>query len=948
MKKLFTFGAIALCTLAAFGCKQELKVEVEPGESKGLTEIYATREAHNTKTTWDDANNPVKIVWGANDCISVFTTDDPSENKNQYFYSDAEGYSAYAKGGYQSLTFTHGSAEVPGTAPYWSVFPYDRSNVLVDGHIQIPFKYNQSASARLFDGKAFAAASYSEDMHFNFKNLYGLLAVKVTDSNVTCVKLKSNKADERFATTRTVLGFSGEFYTVAAGDNYVDEITLTPSEGSFTTGETYYMVVPPMTFTEGACFSLYNGNTLLGQKSTSGAVSVDRNKVHSVPALTLGEAPADEEANGTFDFPKLGYENAETIVIIESGDVTLMADKGSNSNAPKYYNTGSAGRFYGGNTITLSSKKAIKKVEFTFGADDGTNNIIVGGADSGSVLESNIWTGSSDNLVFTIDGTTGNRRIVTILVGEGSESEPTVLKQVAAPVFNPEAGAVESGTKVSITSATEGASIYYSLTEAEPQTLYSEPIEITEAVTVKAVARKDGMLSSTVSSATYTIKEGVEYTDFSTVAELNAKVTSTSATYNGKLSNAVVSFVPSTSVAIIKDATGSITYYKSGHGLKQGQSFSGNLTVTALLYNGLYSEITKSDAIFTGDETSVEPETVTLSALSGNYATYQNAYVKVSGLEVTAVDKKNISVTDGTVNYIVYTNDSNADNKVGQVITVVGTVTKYGDTEEIKVWKKATGISVDKDVFAPATIDATDITGVGAAGVTDAVKTITINNGEGWTPSVTCDGSVVTAASLSENTITYSVAANTGAARDGSITVTLTMSGQDDVVKAIKVSQLAAGSTEPQTIIIDGSQLTSTPTTEATELEYSGLTIVFSSGAKQFSSAGENKFTSDAILIGKADAYIYNKTAIPGKITKFEIYANKGASAKVSVGVNFSSDAINAYSAEAANTYTATLSTLDSVYDCSDKLPEGCKYFWYQVTNSNNSQVQFRITYIPE
>ena len=68
----------------------------------------------------------------------------------------------------------------------------------------------------------------------------------------------------------------------------------------------------------------------------------------------------------------------------------------------------------------------------------------------------------------------------------------------------------------------------------------------------------------------------------------------------------------------------------------------------------------------------------------------------------------------------------------------------------------------------------------------------------------------------------------------------------------------------------------------------------------------------------------------------------------MSVGVNFSNSPISSYSATAANTYTATLSTLDSVYDCSEKLPSDAKYFWYQVTNANNSQVQFRITYIPE
>lgn len=111
----------------------------------------------------------------------------------------------------------------------------------------------------------------------------------------------------------------------------------------------------------------------------------------------------------------------------------------------------------------------------------------------------------------------------------------------------------------------------------------------------------------------------------------------------------------------------------------------------------------------------------------------------------------------------------------------------------------------------------------------------------------------------------------------------------------------------------------------------------------------KNAFSAnDAIFIGKNGAYIYNKTAIPGVITKFEIYSNKGASAKVEVGINFSNSAISKYNANAANTYTAKLATVDKVYDCSASLPKDAKYFWYQVTNNYNSQVQFKITYIPE
>ena len=150
-------------------------------------------------------------------------------------------------------------------------------------------------------------------------------------------------------------------------------------------------------------------------------------------------------------------------------------------------------------------------------------------------------------------------------------------------------------------------------------------------------------------------------------------------------------------------------------------------------------------------------------------------------------------------------------------------------------------------------------------------------------------------------------------------------------------------------LIIDGSQLTSTATTAATDAEYSDITLTFSSGAKQQSSSGGNRFsTAAAILIGQSGAYINNsKEALPGSITKFEIFANSGGSGKVTYGIKFSATALAAYGT-GATTYTVSKPSGNTIYDASAKLATNTKYFWFQVTNANNAQVQFRITYIPD
>ena len=84
---------------------------------------------------------------------------------------------------------------------------------------------------------------------------------------------------------------------------------------------------------------------------------------------------------------------------------------------------------------------------------------------------------------------------------------------VATPIFSIESGAVNSGTTVTITCSTEGSKIYYTKDGSEPtasSTEYTAAISITEAVTLKAIAVKDGMNNSSVASVSYTIKDFVE------------------------------------------------------------------------------------------------------------------------------------------------------------------------------------------------------------------------------------------------------------------------------------------------------------------------------------------------------------------------------------------------------------------------------------------------------
>lgn len=129
-------------------------------------------------------------------------------------------------------------------------------------------------------------------------------------------------------------------------------------------------------------------------------------------------------ADETITFSEQGYTNQQAITTVNGTNFTIAFDKGSNSNAPKYYTSGTAIRAYGGNTFTVSSStKTIEKIEITFGSSDGSNEITagVGTYDSGT------WTGSATSVTFTIGGTSGNRRLSAIAVTySGGSTEPSI------------------------------------------------------------------------------------------------------------------------------------------------------------------------------------------------------------------------------------------------------------------------------------------------------------------------------------------------------------------------------------------------------------------------------------------------------------------------------------------------------------------------------------------
>lgn len=131
-----------------------------------------------------------------------------------------------------------------------------------------------------------------------------------------------------------------------------------------------------------------------------------------------GNTPGgDQPVAGTFTFEmsKMGWTSGEeNPKVTADPGLTIKAEQGENlSSAPKYWEgTGAEDktlRLYAQNTLTLSANE-ITKIEFSYTIKDNqTMSPNVGS------LSSNIWTGSSSSVTFTL-GSKGQIRIIEMKV----------------------------------------------------------------------------------------------------------------------------------------------------------------------------------------------------------------------------------------------------------------------------------------------------------------------------------------------------------------------------------------------------------------------------------------------------------------------------------------------------------------------------------------------------
>ena len=123
-----------------------------------------------------------------------------------------------------------------------------------------------------------------------------------------------------------------------------------------------------------------------------------------------GDTPIEEQSmeyEVIFDISATnGTEVGSTL---SNNDISIVFDKGTNSNTSKYYGNGTEIRCYQGNTLTISSTYTITKIEFNASVIKNggmfESNIPTLGSLSDNTL---IWEGSYNEIIFNTISTTGS------------------------------------------------------------------------------------------------------------------------------------------------------------------------------------------------------------------------------------------------------------------------------------------------------------------------------------------------------------------------------------------------------------------------------------------------------------------------------------------------------------------------------------------------------------
>ena len=448
-------------------------------------------------------------------------------------------------------------------------------------------------------------------------------------------------------------------FTPADGETFEESLDVTiNAEDGLTV---YYSTDNKVSYTEGNNVNITETTTVYAY-----AEDAEGNKSNVVEATYTKVDP--NAITETIVASETGIANGVAVETLKFGNVTATFDKGDNSNATKYYTSGTAFRAYGGNTITFTGDAGvtINSVVFEFGSSDGSNAIT---ADCGTYSEGT-WTGASNQVVFTIGGTSGNRRLAKITVTYSIQEGVVVISTPSIAGGETFVGS----TTVEITNNADGTTLYYS-TDGVNYNEYTDALTINATTTVYAYAQDAEGNKSSVAEATFTALETV------TIAEAKAAYDAAGANVAVAMdiTGAVVTVNSGQYMFIETDEAG-INIYNSGADYAVGTKFTTGYILGKSAAYGNMHQITNAEFCDVATvAVEVTPKDVTIADLASGYDIYEGRYVRLTGVDIN--DK---TITQGDDTYALFERfDFITVPTVAANCDIVAVVARYNTTYQV-------------------------------------------------------------------------------------------------------------------------------------------------------------------------------------------------------------------------------------------------------------------------
>ena len=441
--------------------------------------------------------------------------------------------------------------ETGGTCATGTVTLTTSTNCSIDFAFQPTTGGVLSESATVTDNNL-NGSSVTQPLHFTGTGIGGTtvatpafspVAGAYVSSQTVTISSSTSGATIYYTTNGTTPTTSSTVYsapiTVSTSET-VEALAVKSGDTNSAVGSAAYIInatVATPTFSP-AAGSYGPAQTVTISSSTSGAtIYYTTNGTTPTTSSTVYSSPITVSANETVEAlaVKSGYNNST----VGSAAYVINGTVATPTFSP------AAGSYGPAQTVTISSSTSGTTIYYTTNGTTPTTS---------STVYSSAITVSASETVKALAVKTG---YTNSAVGSAAY---VINGTVATPTFSPVAGTYATSQTVTITSATSGATIYYTTNGTTPttsSTVYSSAITVAASETVEALAVKSGYTNSAVGSAAYVISGTVATPTFSPAAGSYGPaqtVTITSATSGATIYYTTNGTTPTTSSTVYSSA----------------------------------------------------------------------------------------------------------------------------------------------------------------------------------------------------------------------------------------------------------------------------------------------------------------------------------------------------------------------------------------------------------